>query len=395
MDSRQSILIVDDEPTNQRIIVETLEDLVEYRLATNGEEALTLAESVQPDLILLDIMMPGIDGLEVCKRIKHDARFEFTKIVLISGKAMLEERLKGYEVGADDYMTKPFSPEELLAKTKVFLRLAKAERELGKKNRALDLTVQEQMKQLTEAELRLMNSEKMSALGEMAGGVAHEINTPLGTILLLLEQIQELMNEHQVDKSTILEFLDKGIKTVDRISKIITGLRTFSREGTTDPMAALPIREVFANTLSLCNEKLKHANIDVHLNEIDIDAQIECRAVQVSQILLNLTNNAYDAISALPEKWIRFEVKQLPSATQIWVTDSGSGVPESVRSKIFQPFFTTKEIGKGTGLGLSISKGIMEAHGGSLSLDEACKNTRFILSFPPAKAGTEPLKKSS
>lgn len=193
MSTKQKVLIVDDEPRNQRIIAETLDELVECRNASSGEEALEALGAFTPDLVLLDIMMPGIDGYEVCRKIRADSKYALIKIILVSGKAMIEERLKGYEVGADDYMTKPFEPEELLAKAKVFLRLIQAERALSELNRSLEEKVQERTRQLLDAEAKLINAAKMSALGEMAGGIAHEINTPLGTIGMIVDQVRELV----------------------------------------------------------------------------------------------------------------------------------------------------------------------------------------------------------
>src|SRR5579885_2850942 len=188
MSEAQKVLIVDDEPRNQRIITEVLEGHFESKTANSGESALEMIDSYHPDLLLLDIMMPGLDGYEVCKRIRCRPDCRFTKVILVTGKAMLEERLKGYEVGADDYMTKPFVLEELLAKCHVFLRLAKVEKELAALNADLKTAVEDRTK-------KLVNAAKMAALGEMAGGIAHEINTPLGTIGLIGEQIRELASE--------------------------------------------------------------------------------------------------------------------------------------------------------------------------------------------------------
>lgn len=386
MSDMQKVLIVDDEARNQRIISETLEGVVDFQVASDGEQALALVQSYQPDLILLDIMMPGIDGYEVCKRLRLDPKQAFTKVILVSGKAMIDERLKGYAVGADDYMTKPFASEELLAKAKVFLRLIRIEKELSELNHSLDEKVQERTKSLLEAEAKLINATKMSALGEMAGGIAHEINTPLGTIGMIAEQVQELINEETVDRKTVLEMIVIVSETVRRISAIINGLRTFSRDGSQDCLDTASLRQIVDNTLILCKEKLNHASVQIKVIPIPGEMMIHCRAVQISQVLLNLINNACDAILPLQEKWIQIAAEQKGNDVEIFITDSGPGIPEKVRAKLFQPFFTTKEIGKGTGLGLSISKGIIDAHHGTLSVDPACKNTRFVLVLPSGKS---------
>src|SRR5688572_6661140 len=128
--AKQKILIVDDEPRNQRIAIEALEDLAELQTCATGEETLVKIKTFTPELILLDVMMPGIDGYETCKQIRSYPENKFIKIILVSGKAMTEEKLQGYDAGADDYITKPFIHEELIAKAKVFLRLSTFEKEM-------------------------------------------------------------------------------------------------------------------------------------------------------------------------------------------------------------------------------------------------------------------------
>ena len=382
MTIQQSVLIVDDEPRNQRIITETLDGVVPLQVASTGEEALKVIEKTVPSLILLDIMMPGMDGYEVCKRIRTDPKCALSKIILVSGKAMIEERLKGYDVGADDYMTKPFAPEELLAKARVFLRLAAAEQQLADINRSLEEKVQERTRQLTEAQGMLVNTAKMAALGEMAGGIAHEINTPLGTIQLVSEQLTDLISDEKLDKAAMADSVQIIIRTVQRIGAIVRGLKTFSRDGTKDALNLFPLSQIVTDATALCGEKIKYNCIKLEIDPIPDGVTAYCRPVQISQVLLNLINNSCDAIATLPEKWIRISVSAVDGSVLLTVTDSGKGISESVRAKIFQPFFTTKEIGKGTGLGLSISKGIIEAHRGSLGIDAASPNTRFVIKIP-------------
>lgn len=382
MSDKQRVLIVDDDLRNQRIAIECFDDTVDYKVASSGEEALATAESFLPDLILLDIMMPGIDGYEVCKRIRSNPKFELVKVILVSGKAMLDERLKGYEVGADDYMTKPFIPEELTAKARVFLRLVSAEKKLVETNRDLDQKVVERTHQLVETQAKMITNAKMSALGEMAGGIAHEINTPLATIGLLSEQISELAGDENPDKEMIAKMAATTRTTVGRISKIINGLRMFSRDGSKDPMTPTALQQIMQETLVLCGEKLKKESVQIDVSKVPENLILSCQPVQISQVLLNLIGNACDAVRGCPERWVRVSAERTDSGVQIAVTDSGPGIPQDIREKVFQPFFTTKGVGSGTGLGLSVSKGIIEAHGGTLRLDDSSKNTKFIIDIP-------------
>jgi C4-dicarboxylate-specific signal transduction histidine kinase len=372
MAEKQKVLIVDDEPRNQRIVLETLDDHFEVKQASNGEEALSVLEHFDADLVLLDIMMPGIDGYEVCSKIRSNSKLSLTKIILVSGKAMVEERLRGYEVGADDYMTKPFVSEELFAKACVFLRLALLERNL-------EGQVQQRTRQLLETEARLINTAKMSALGEMAGGIAHEVNTPLGTVGMCAEQIVELVGDDPIDPGAIRDMAVLIDKSVGKINSIVQGLRIFSRNGSQDRFDSVPVRQIVENTLVLCAEKLKCKQIELRVHPIADDLRVKGRALQISQVLLNLLSNACDAVTPLQERWIEVSTQAHPAGVDILVTDSGQGIPQDIRDKMFLPFFTTKDVGQGVGLGLSVSQGIVEDHQGSIGIDTTCKNTRFFV----------------
>jgi C4-dicarboxylate-specific signal transduction histidine kinase len=387
---KQKILAVDDDPRNVKILLLSLGSEWEIRTANSGEEAMAALETFTPDVILLDIMMPGIDGYEVCKRVRALPQLELTKVVLISGKALLEERLKGYEIGADDYITKPFISEELHAKVRVFMRLAQVERQFKTLNQSLEEEVKSRTDQLLNAKAQLIQSAKMSLLGEMAGGIAHEINTPLGTISLITGQFNEILDEQPLDIEEAKRFVKIIEDTVDRVAHIVHGLRIFSRDGSHDGFVMASVKEIANNTLSLCGEKFRHQEVKLTLEPFPEDLIIECRSTQVSQVILNLLNNACDALEGKENKWITLAVTDRPSQVEIRVTDSGPGIPDEVLEKIFQPFFTTKELGRGTGLGLSISKGLVESHGGSLTVDRSVPNTCFVVTLPKnqiAKAG--------
>ena len=233
-----------------------------------------------------------------------------------------------------------------------------------------------------EHQARMVNASRTSALGEMAGGIAHEINSPLATICVLSSQIQELLTDETLDLKAIQDMAQAIETTGTRISKIINGMRSFSRDESHAPFKLTTIDTVVEETLSFCRDRFRNHGITLELEPVLKNLQIECHSTQISQVILNLLNNAFDAIEHLTEKWVRISGENREHSVHVSITDSGNGIPRHIQKKLFQPFFTTKEIGKGTGLGLDISKKIIKAHGGTLSLNNECKNTQFIIYLP-------------
>lgn len=227
----------------------------------------------------------------------------------------------------------------------------------------------------------LLNSERMASLGEMAGGVAHEINSPLAIIVGKVELILDRMESEEFDQQRTRADLLKIKQTAERIATVVRGLRTFSRNADQDPMSEVTISIVVEETLALCTERFAAHGIKLTA-DISTNSQIECRAAQISQVLTNLLSNAFDAVVDLENKWVRVVVSKVAQSVHISVTDSGFGIPSGLREKIMQPFFTTKEVGKGTGLGLSISLGIVQAHQGTLELNSKSDHTQFVLQLP-------------
>lgn len=224
-------------------------------------------------------------------------------------------------------------------------------------------------------------TSKMVALGEMAAGVAHEINNPLmvigGKAQIALKKIN--MGNYSVEDAKAN--YEKISDTVVRIAKIVSGLRTFSRQSENDPFLPVSINQILSDSLTLTEEKIKAQGIAIEILKNE-DFIIECRAGQISQVLLNLIGNAADAIQNLPNKWIKIDTFKKNDFICLRVTDSGEGIPQEIVDKIMHPFFTTKEVGKGTGLGLSISNGLIQNHKGSLAYELNGGNTSFIISLP-------------
>ncbi len=228
---------------------------------------------------------------------------------------------------------------------------------------------------------KFIQAAKMSTLGEMAGGVAHEINNPLTTISLGIDNV---IQEIQIngDPRIVVEQLSQLQATVFRIANIIKALRTFSRDAQADPLHQVPLKKIVEDTLRLCRSKFEACGVRLEVIPFDETLKVEIQETQISQVLLSLLSNSFDAVQSSSEKWIRIEVRKISQMLELAVVDSGPGIPAHVREKMFQPFFTTKDIGKGSGLGLSVAKGVIEGHGGSILYDSNSVHTRFVICLP-------------
>jgi C4-dicarboxylate-specific signal transduction histidine kinase len=248
-------------------------------------------------------------------------------------------------------------------------------------------------RELRDSRASSIYSAKMAALGEMSSNLAHEVNNPLTAIHLRAERLVRLARSDRLDTDTATKIGRDIDGTVQRIARIVEALRTFSRDATNDPLIAGNISRIVADTVELCAERFRQHDITLKIEPIAEDLMVRCRAVQVTQILVNLLSNAHDAVEGQPTPWVRITAGPGgDDQVQIAVTDSGPGIPSALHPLIMEPFFTTKEVGKGTGLGLSISKGLAEAHDGHLTLDPTSPNTRFVLTLrrDPMNPGAQP-----
>ena len=229
--------------------------------------------------------------------------------------------------------------------------------------------------------MQMMQASKLRALGEMSAGVAHEINNPITIILGKTQRLRMLAEQETVDMPAFRQTVEKIDLTADRIAKIVQALLQFSRDDAGGAFRPSSPQKLVDDILPLCAERFHKNSVQLLVEPLP-EAEFLCRPVQISQVILNLLNNAFDAVAALPNPWVRLEVKAEADHVEIWVSDSGEGVRSGLRDKIFEPFFTTKELGKGTGIGLSLARGIVEKHGGKIWLDETCPHTRFRLRLP-------------
>jgi len=427
MSKPAEILVVDDMPANLEVVMETLSSAgYEVAATTSGERALKRLQTYLPDLILLDVQMPGIDGFETCRQIKSNATTAEIPVIFITALSDSESIAKGFSLGAVDYITKPFREVEVLARIKTHLDLRNLTKNLEQqvKKRTADLS--EALQQLQSSQIQLVQNEKMAALGNLMAGVAHEINNPIGFIGSNISAAQEYLQDllqaialyqqncysvhtelaeelERLDLEFIIEDFPKIIKSmqvgVERICEIGTSLRIFSRTDT-DAKTEFDLHEGINSTLSILKYRLK-ANehrpaIEVVKNFGNIP-EVKCYPGQINQVFMNILANAIDTLDENTQNKSFDEIEQTPNcitlATElsedrqtviVKIMDNGMGMTEAVKAKIFEQGFTTKEVGKGTGLGMAIAAQIVqEKHGGAIACQsELGKGTEFTISLP-------------
>jgi C4-dicarboxylate-specific signal transduction histidine kinase len=236
-------------------------------------------------------------------------------------------------------------------------------------------------KQLQSQKEKLVSQSQMASIGEMASGVAHEINNPLTVINgSIFSIIKSLKKSNSVDEK-VFERCDEIVKTTRRVSEIISALQDFSTNTTNNDAEEVSVKSLITNVVNLFKEKLDSNNIKLEINHFNNDFNINCNKNEVSQVLFNLLINSIYFVSKLDTKWIRFETSIEDKSFVIKVIDSGDGINQDIQEKILEPFFSTKDIGEGSGLGLSSSIGVLRKNNAQLSIDHKTQNTTFIIKF--------------
>lgn len=229
---------------------------------------------------------------------------------------------------------------------------------------------------------QLANASKMASLGQIASGVAHEINNPLMVIVGQIHLLRRALTNSTVHTMFVEERIDVIEKMTRRMSDIISGLKTFSRKSDLLPLKPCDLNEILNETISFCQDHVRGKGVELRYNPGFAKIPILGSPTEISQVVVHLFNNAVDAIQGLDTKWIELKLSVASEFVEIRVIDSGLGLKPEIQEKIFEPFFTTKPVGSGTGLGLSISYGLIKKNNGKLQIDNQSPNTCFVIRLP-------------
>jgi signal transduction histidine kinase len=420
------VVIAEDNAEMRRLLAVLIGSEFSVRPTRNGREALESVRQRAPDLVVTDVMMPEMSGTELCRALKGDPGTQGIPVMLVTSKAEREMKIEGLELGADDYVTKPFHPRELVARVRSLVRVRQLQGAVEQQNAMLERRneeLQQALRDLRETEVQLVQSERLAAVGELSAGVAHEVNNPLNfvrnsvmTLGTYVEDVRSIAEQvgaldasdperlaRQLDeleaKKTDLHFEEMAddlaeliaIVTdgLDRTSKLVSDLRDFAapHQGEQVPV------DVAANlrsTLLLVGYALREAGASV---ELDLPEGLPLPMGDpgaLNQVFLNLLKNASDAIETVGRGAIRVGAAEEGGELVVRVQDDGPGMDSEVKSRLFEPFFTTKEAGRGTGLGLSMCRRIVHEHGGEIEVEsEAGQGALFRVRLPiPERRGT-------
>jgi len=405
---RNTLLVIDDDEA----IAHNLKKVLKkegYKVFTahSGEEGLKIIEKNKIDVVITDINMKGMDGIEVLRMAK--AYYSDIEVIMVSGMKEADLSIQALRNGAIDYITKPVNLDEMFISIEKAIKIIGLKRThlyrnrelkissqiIAKMNEELEQKVKKRTNDLTKTQAQLFQTSKLATLGEMSAGLAHEINQPLGGIALTVSVFRKLMEMNKLTREEIDEGLTDIETSIRRITKVIDHIRTFARQDSLK-FTNVEIKETIESALTLLGEQLRLHEVNVECRYSSEMPIIEGEPYQLEQVWINMITNARDALDEKDNqgegirKMLVISTGYQKESNTVFVSfkDNGSGVSKNNKEKVFTPFFTTKEVGKATGLGMSISYGIIEKHNGSIKLISNKNNgTEFKVILPVRVSG--------
>ena len=381
------ILIVDDEASNRDIFTQFLKlEGFQVFSAVDGEDGLQKIEEIQPDLVLLDILMPRVDGYEVCRRIKDNPETFFLPVVMITALSGSEEKIKGVEVGADDFLSKPFNNLELVTRVKSLLRVKSLHDALQHYNRELEARVTERTAQLEKALSELRELDRLKS--DFIGNVSHELRTPLlhvkGYVSLLADETLGPLTEEQKNG---LATTHKAVSTLEQlIDDIVDFGGTAQTNLFLEAVQVQDAAELALDVLKATNE-LKSTNVGI-VCESDIP-RVQADKKALSRILRHLLGNAVKFSPQGGSVEVRGRLNPETGKVRVEVQDHGIGIAQDQLESIFESFYqadgsTTRRY-SGTGIGLALVRQLLEKHDSSIEVEsEVGVGSTFSFELPAA-----------
>jgi C4-dicarboxylate-specific signal transduction histidine kinase len=375
------VLIVDDDNASRSTVAALLSPAgYRLRFATSGEEALAAVREQIPDLVLMDVMMPGLDGFEVCRRLRTLLREDYIPVILITALDGRKDIVRGLEAGADDFLPKPVYGAELRARVRNLLKV-RAYYQLLASQRDSALATVDVLRQ------QVLQADRLATLGTFAAGVSHELNNIAQVLRSALEgpiTAKESEGEAKAEAMANRDALTHVSHHITELSRTILRIARPSGAELQEAELGQTLKEV-RDMLRLTG-RIRHAQVVLVLPSEP--CPIRANPVHAQQVFLNLISNAADAVEETPEPVIEVGVRAAAEGRiEAWVQDNGPGIPPELRTRIFEPFFTTKPAGSGTGLGLPVVKQIVESWGGQILVQDAAgSGTRMVIDVPAAPA---------
>lgn len=368
MDEKATILVVDDTPETIKVIVEILKEHYKVSVATSGKKALeVLDDGLEADLILLDIIMPEMDGYEVCEILQNNPLYKDIPVMFLTVLENDQDIVKGFELGAVDYVTKPVEPTVLKARVETHLKLKRFRAQL--------------LKNLREKEELLIKQSKMAIMGEMFENVTHQWKQPLSVITLATDTINMTYDLGELDESKLKVNLSSIKNSTRHLANTIDDFRDFLKEDIKKQY--FDVKESVEKTLKLLNAKF--INKEISIDDSDLkNIEIYGLKNDLTHILMNLFNNAKDALANIPaNRVIKVISNNVDGKLILKIKDNGGGIDDDIKDKIFEKYFTTKDKDKGTGIGLYMTKTLIEDHlGGSIKAYNEDGGACFELTIP-------------
>ena len=402
---KNSLLIIDDRSENIDILRNIFKDRYLVKAATSGSQGLKIIrDKPPPDLILLDIVMPEMDGFEVCRKIRKDVRFKSIPIIFITAKTDIRDKIQGFSEGGVDYITKPFEPEEVRARVHTHVDLQNASKWIQTYNEELETLLQIRTKEL-------IHSERQAAFGQLVQGIVHNISNPLSGIKGSQQYIQLLIDQYKQgthtpeEETAVLKSLawetEKACElighSVRQLNQITQSLLAKNRTDKTDRIKRIDINELIRVEVNFleADMRFKH-DLDKTIQLSDCSLVSDVIPAEIAQVFHNIVINALDAMNQTEKRKMIIRSGKSDSNICIEVRDNGSGISRDIQDRIFDPFFTTKtrrevpgdtsSLPVGTGLGLWMCRETLKTYGGSIRFEsEPGQGTVFYIRIPQAK----------